>query len=116
MVYTLKKGLKIQIEQVSAFGNLDVATFISWAFEFEQHCQTHQLICKAQLAQLVISALLKQQFTAPENIYLVSFDDLSPVTIDLLDALKNNGSKIAKQELHVTAETQQQIALQDSNP
>ena len=113
--YEFLQQANLSLVQVSVFGNVDVATFVSWALEFEQHCQAHQLICKAQLAQLVISALLKQQLIAPENIYLVSFDDLSPVIIDLLDTLKNNGSKIAKQELHVTAQTQQQIALQDCN-
>ncbi|MSP53381.1 MAG: hypothetical protein EXR81_03910 [Gammaproteobacteria bacterium] len=113
--YEFLQHANLPLKQVSAFGNIDVATFINWAMEFEQHCQDQQLISKAKLAQLVMDAFSKKQLAAPKNIYLASFDDLSPIIISLLDTLENNGSKITQQELKTTAQTQQQIALSDTN-
>jgi ATP-dependent helicase/nuclease subunit B len=111
--YEFLQQANLSLVQVSAFGNIDVATFVSWAIQFEEHCQQHQLICKAKLAQLINDAFLKKQLSMPTNIYLVSFDDFSPTIVSLLETLKNNGSKITLQALQVAAQSEQQIISLD---
>jgi probable DNA repair protein len=112
--YEFLQQANLTIDQVSAFGNVDVATFISWAIKFEHYCQQRQLMSKCCLPKLINDAFIAQQLSVPNEIILTSFDDFTSAINQLLDSMKNNGCKVTAQDLKITAQSQQQIALVDS--
>jgi len=72
----------------------DTEIFLTWMSQFKKICQNNNWLPTALIPNFLQKCLEENTFTPPQTIIMVSFDDITPATQDLLDALKSKGTTV----------------------
>ena len=74
--------------------NLDSAAFWKWKGKFESRCAARGWLSAARLADEILSALQSGQWTGPDELVLIGFDELVPQQQGLLHGLSGLGCTV----------------------
>ena len=79
-------------------GSSDTRIFARWAAEFERRCTRAQYLTRAQLPEVLRSAIAAGNVSIPKGVVLIGFDSKTPAQLALLDALKTAGTAVEEAE------------------
>lgn len=70
----------------------EISAFYQWALAFGQHCKENNWVDISVATDQIIAYVLQQKLILPSQINLVGFEDISPQTQHLFDALSSVSS------------------------
>ncbi|WP_010597169.1 PD-(D/E)XK nuclease family protein [Rickettsiella massiliensis] len=72
----------------------ETQTWKKWAEQFTSYCRQYNVTDYATAIHSVIQRLSKNQFSVPQRIFIIGFDDLNPLIQKLFHTLREKGSVI----------------------
>lgn len=87
----------------------DQSAFLRWRQRFQDRCQEHQWLDRAELPTLIFAAMQEERLAPPLQVLLAGFDQSSPALQGLKDVVEQYGGKVldVQPELHASAQIQQ---------
>ena len=76
--------------------NDDVQVFLSWAHNVKTQCEQNTWLDEAQLQTVLAQYFKSEILTAPHQLCLMGFDELSPQQQILISALKDSGCNVTE--------------------
>ncbi|RJP89874.1 MAG: hypothetical protein C4518_09695 [Desulfobacteraceae bacterium] len=92
----------------------DTAAFLEWVANFERLCREKEWQDRAGLGDVVTDLMKSGQITAPKQIILAGFDELSPRKSDMIQVMAASGSGVAVLSNSVEASVPRRYAANDA--
>lgn len=77
----------IDLDEINAI-NEEIKTFVQWAQKFKAIKAENGWLCAAELPKALLTLLGNTQFSLPQQIILVGFDEFAPVIQQLIDQMR----------------------------